>query len=542
MHSMISSQSLQEYSSESRRTAAVARNGMVAASQHIAAQTGLDILKMGGNAVDAAVAAAACLTIVEPTSNGIGSDAFALVWQKNELYGLNASGPAPRGISAEKLADQGISAMPAFGWTPVTVPGTPAGWAALSSRFGKLPFEELMKPAVRYAEEGFGVTPVIAYYWDKAAEVYGKERGKNPGLFDEWFRVFTKNGAAPKAGDVWRLPDHAETLAKIGQTGSADFYTGKLADKITSESAVNGGYLRSEDLSSYAPEWVTPVSVDYQGYNVWEIPPNGQGVIALMALGIAQEFDLEHMTKNQVAHIQIEAMKAAFTDGLAHITDAEYMKFPLGYLLGKDYAKSRSSSIQLQAGEPDPVQLPRGGTVYLAAADSKGTMVSYIQSNYMGFGSGIVVPGTGVALQNRGHTFSLNSSHANYLQPGKKTYHTIIPGFLSKNGKPVGPFGVMGGFMQPQGHMQVVMNMLNYSMNPQAALDAPRWQWLKGKKIALENGFNCDIIEHLAHSGHEVEIHDKGSSFGRGQIIIKNHEGTLFGGTDPRTDGAVCSW
>ena len=542
MTNMISSQVLQEYPSESRRTVSVARNGMVATSQHIAAQAGLEILKMGGNAVDAAVATAACLTVVEPTSNGIGSDAFAIIWHNNEIYGLNASGPAPMGISAEKLAADGISEMPKLGWTPVTVPGTPAGWAALGSRFGKLPFEELMKPAVRYAEEGFGVTPVTAYYWERTAEIYYRERNNFPGLFDEWFRVFTKNGVTPKAGDVWKLPDHAKTLSEIGKTGSAAFYSGKLAEAITSASAGNGGYLRKEDLSNYSPEWVKPVSVDYNGYTVWEIPPNGQGIIALMALGIAKEFDLENMTRNQIVHIQVEAMKAAFTDGLAHITDSEHMKYPLKYLLGDSYAKLRSSKISLQAGNPKPVQLPQGGTVYLAAADSGGTMISFIQSNYMGFGSGVVVPGTGVALQNRGHTFSLDASHTNYLQPGKRTYHTIIPGFLSKAGEAVGSFGVMGGFMQPQGHMQVVMNMINFSMNPQAALDAPRWQWIEGKKIMLEKGFNHDIMEHLAHSGHEVEVHDKGSSFGRGQIIIKNQENTFFGGTDPRADGAVCSW
>ena len=282
--------------------------------------------------------------------------------------------------------------------------------------------------------------------------------------------------------------------------------------------------------------------MDYHGYTVWEIPPNGQGIIALMALGIAKEFDLENMSKNQIAHIQVEAMKAAFTDGLAHITDSEYMKYPQEYLLSDSYAKMRSGDISLQAANHKPVQLPQGGTVYLAAADSEGTMISFIQSNYMGFGSGIVVPGTGIALQNRGHTFSLDSSHANYLKPGKKTYHTIIPGFLSKAGKAVGPFGVMGGFMQPQGHMQVVMNMINYSMNPQAALDAPRWQWTEGRKIVLEKGFNRDIIEHLLKAGHEIDIHEKGSYFGRGQIIIRNNDNTLFGGTDPRADGAVCSW
>lgn len=542
MTKMISPQALQEYSSESRRTVTVARNGMVATSQHLAAQAGLDMLKKGGNAVDAAIATAACLTVVEPTSNGIGSDAFAIVWHNNEIYGLNASGPAPMGISAEKLISKGLSDMPKLGWTPVTVPGTPAGWEALSRRFGKLPFEELMIPAVKYAEEGFGVSPVVAYYWERAAENYRKERDNYPGLFDEWFRVFTNDGVTPKAGDVWKLPDHAETLSKIGKTGSSDFYSGKLAETITAASMENGGYLRIEDLINYSPDWVTPVSVDYNGYTVWEIPPNGQGIIALMALGIAKQFDLENMTGNQIAHIQVESMKAAFTDGLAHITDSEHMQYPLNSLLSDNYAKLRSREINYQAANPKLVQLPQGGTVYLAAADSGGTMVSFIQSNYMGFGSGIIVPGTGIALQNRGHTFSLDSSHANFLQPGKKTYHTIIPGFLSKAGSAVGPFGVMGGFMQPQGHMQVVMNMINFSMNPQAALDAPRWQWTEGKKILLEKGLKRDMIEHLASAGHEISIHEKGSLFGRGQIIMKNKDNTLFGGTDPRSDGAVCSW
>jgi len=514
MNSLTDPERLQQYPHQSRRVVAAASNGMVATSQHLAAQAGLDMIKKGGSAADAAVAAAAVLTIVEPTSNGIGSDCFAIISDNGKITGLNSSGPAPRGISADALKLQGIQQMPKYGWLPVTVPGTPAGWEALSQRYGRLPFSDLMESARSYAEEGFPVR----------------------------FRVFTHVGTAPQAGELWRLPDHARTLAAIGSEGSRTFYQGDIARKITAEAAQAGGYLQLSDLETYAPDWVEPVSINYHGYTIWELPPNVQGVISLMALGILDTFDLTTAPPETALHYQIEALKAAFVDGLSYITDRHYMKMPIDYLLSPDYFAKRRTLIGREAAMPEPVALPGGGTVYLAAADSSGMMVSFIQSNYMGFGSGVVIPGTGIAMQNRGCSFSLDPDHINYLEPGKKTYHTIMPGFITHKGQAVGPFGVMGGYMQPQGHLQVVLNMVDGSMNPQAALDAPRWQWTKGKNLLVEDEYPAALRNSLADAGHIICIQPKGSLFGRGQVILRDHQGTLFGGTDPRADGAVCSW
>ncbi len=540
MKSLTDPERLQQYPHPSRRVVTAAANGMVATSQHLAAQAGLDMLKRGGSAADAAVAAAAVLTVVEPTANGIGSDCFAIISHNGHTTGLNASGPSPRGISADTLKRRGLKQIPKYGWLPVTVPGTPAGWEAISQRYGLLPFSELMKPACRYAEEGFPVSPVTASYWALAAKNYKK--ANYDGIIDEWFRVFTHDGTAPQAGELWRLPDHARTLAAIGSEGSRTFYQGDIARKITAEAARAGGYLHLSDLETYTPDWVEPVSINYHGYTIWELPPNVQGVISLMALGILDSFDLSTASAETALHYQIEALKAAFIDGLTHITDPRYMEMPLSYLLSPDYFKKRRYSLVRKAALPEPVALPGGGTVYLAAADSSGMMISFIQSNYMGFGSGVVIPGTGIALQNRGFSFSLDPGHSNYLEPGKKTYHTIMPGFISYEGRAVGPFGVMGGYMQPQGHVQVVLNMVDGSLNPQAALDAPRWQWTQGKNLLIEDEYPAAFRNSLTDAGHIISIQPKGSLFGRGQIILKDQHGTLFGGTDPRTDGAVCSW
>lgn len=540
MNSLTDPERLQQYPYTSRRIVAAASNGMVATSQHLAAQAGLDMLKKGGSAADAAVAAAAVLTVVEPTANGIGSDCFAIISHDGKITGLNSSGPAPRGISTDELKRHGIQQMPKYGWLPVTVPGTPAGWEAISQQYGRLPFSDLMEPACSYAEEGFPVSPVTAAYWALAANNYNKVNQN--GIFDEWFRVFTHGGTAPQAGELWRLPDHAQTLAVIGREGSRTFYEGDIARKITAEAALAGGYLQLSDLETYTPDWVEPVSINYHGYTIWELPPNVQGVISLMALGILDTFDLSTTSPEKALHYQIEALKAAFVDGLTYITDRHYMKMPLDYLLSPDYFARRRTLIGQEAALPEPVTLPGGGTVYLAAADSSGMMVSFIQSNYMGFGSGVVIPGTGIALQNRGCSFSLDPGHSNYLEPGKKTYHTIMPGFITHKGQAVGPFGVMGGYMQPQGHLQVVLNMVDGSMNPQAALDAPRWQWTQGKNLLIEDEYPSALRNSLADAGHILSIQPKGSLFGRGQVILKDHQGTLFGGTDPRADGAVCSW
>lgn len=518
-----------------------AKKGMVATSQPLAAQAGLDILKKGGNAIDAAIATAACLTVVEPTSNGIGGDAFALVWVKGELHGLNASGPSPKSISIEKLKQKGINDIPKFGWTPVTVPGAPSAWATLSERFGKLSLTEVLAPAIEYAENGFPISPTLGKFWKAAAEQF-----KNVLIDDEfkhWFDTFTPNGKAPETGEVWRSEGHASTLKEIAETKAESFYRGKIADQIDSFSKQYGGFLRKEDLAAYQPEWVDPIGVDYRGYKVWEIPPNGQGIVTLMALNMLKGYEFTGKEDVETYHKQIEAMKLAFTDGLKYVTEGRSMTTSADALLSNTYAEKRRQLIGDQAINPEPGTPPKGGTVYLGTADEEGNMVSFIQSNYMGFGSGLVVPGTGIALQNRGHNFSMDPNHDNALEGGKKTFHTIIPGFLTKGDQPVGPFGVMGGFMQPQGHLQVVMNTVDFNLNPQAALDSPRWQWMEDKKVLVEPNFPNHIAQALARKGHHIKVAMDGGPFGRGQIIWRDHEtGILAGGTESRTDGSVAAW
>ncbi|MEX2104408.1 MAG: gamma-glutamyltransferase family protein, partial [Bacilli bacterium] len=460
----------------SRRNTVFSKKGMVATSQPLAAQAGLDILKKGGNAIDAAIATAACLTVVEPTSNGIGGDAFALIWTKGELHGINGSGPSPKSISIDAVKESGHDTIPKFGWIPVTVPGVPATWAELSKRFGRLPLSETLKPAIDYAENGYPLSPTLGKYWKSAYRIY-KENLKGE-EFNSWFETFAPDGRAPEIGELWKSPGHAATLRSIAETNAESFYRGELAEKIDQFSKKYGGFLRKEDLAEYAPEWVKPIKVNYRGYDVWEIPPNGQGIVALMALNVLKGFEFSEKDSVDTYHKQIEAIKLAFADGHKFITDSREMSVKVEELLSEGYAEQRRHLISDIAVQPEAGEPPKGGTVYLATADEEGNMVSFIQSNYMGFGSGLVVPGTGIGLQNRGHNFSLDPTHENRLEPGKKTYHTIIPGFLTKDDQAVGPFGVMGGFMQPQGHVQVVMNTIDFHLNPQAALDAPRWQWM----------------------------------------------------------------
>jgi len=526
------------YPYPSRRMLSVARRGMVATSQALAAQAGLEMLKRGGNAVDAAIATAAALTVVEPTSNGLGSDAFAIVAVGGQLYGLNASGPAPRRLSAELVRAKGHAEMPRFGWFPVTVPGAVAGWVALWKRFGRLPFAELLQPAITYAAEDYPLTPVLAANWQAACRVYA---GKGE-EFAEWFRVFAPNGRAPQCGEMWCSPDHARTLELIAETEGEAFYRGEVAERIGHCARESGGYLRYDDLSVFEPEWVRPISVRYHGYDVWELPPNGQGLVALVALGILDGWEFAGREDVETYHRQIEALKLAMTAGKAVITERSQMPVEPEALLDASYLAALRKRITGSAQEPEAVIPKDHGTVYLAVADGEGNMVSFIQSNYMGFGSGIVVPGTGVALQNRGAGFSLDDGHPNCLRPGKRTYHTIIPGFLTKDGQPIGPFGVMGGFMQPQGHLQVVMNAVDFHLNPQAALDAPRWQWIEGNTVELEETVPSHIKAALARRGHKVVIPVTSGGFGRGQIIWRDENGVLLGGTEPRADGAVAVW
>ena len=527
------------YPYNSRRKVLFAANGMVASSQPLASQAGLDILKKGGNAIDAIVATAACLTVVEPCSNGLGGDAFALIWRDGKLHGLNASGPAPMGISAERIRSLGHQQMPEHGLIPVNVPGIPSAWAALSRRFGRLPLSEVVKPAAAYAAGGYPVSPGIAAGWALSHARYSRYQEES---FKSWLDTFAPAGRAPHAGEMWRSEDLAASLLSIGESGAESFYRGELAEQIDRFSRQYGGFIRKSDLEQFAPEWVEPVHVAYRGYDVWEIPPNGQGMIALMALNILKGLDFPAKDAAITYHRQIEAMKLAFVDGKQYITDARLMKMPVDALLSDAYADERRKLIGEQAMDPIYGTPQKGGTVYLAAADGEGNMVSYIQSNFSGFGSGMVVPGTGISLQNRGLTFSLDPDHANYLEPGKKTYHTIIPGFLSKNGQAVGPFGVMGGYMQPQGHVQVIMNMIDFGLNPQAALDAPRWQWISGKTIQVENEVPIHIVEDLLRRGHKIEIQPKSGYFGQGQIIQRNEVGVLCGATEPRADGAVVGY
>lgn len=527
-----------DYPYPSRRTVVYGRHGMVATSQPLAAQAGLRILQEGGNAIDAAVAAAASLTVVEPTSNGLGSDAFALVWTGGTLYGLNASGPAPAGLTRDWIRRQGLTAMPAHGWGSVTVPGAPAAWRALSLRFGRLPMTRSLAPAIQMADEGYPVSPTLAYYWGAAHRRF-REVLTEP-VYQEWFRVFAPEGRAPEPGEIFRASDHAGTLARIAESDAQDFYQGEVAERLVAFAQATGGVMTLSDLAAYDPEWVNPLSVRFRGYDVWELPPNGQGLVALMALKMLE--GLSPANEEERLHYQIEALKMGFADAFRYFADPRSMPWPPETLLDDAYIDLRRAEIGAEAqirsaGKPVP-----GGTVYLCTADDQGNMVSYIQSNYAGFGSGLVVPGTGVALQNRGQLFSLQDGHPNMLEPGKRPFHTIIPGFLSRDGMPVGPFGVMGGFMQPQGHVQVMSNVLERSMNPQAALDAPRFYWAEGNRVMVEGHMPEAVVDGLRRRGHAIEWAGNQGPFGRGEIIWRRDNGVLMGGTEPRADGQVAAW
>ena len=524
----------------SRRGLVYGKKGMVCTSQPQAAQAGLDILKKGGNAVDAALAAAACLTVVEPCSNGIGGDCFALVWKEGRLYGLNGSGPSPALLKADRLWQAGLTEIPEKGWIPVTVPGVPAAWACLNERFGALSLREDLQPAVDCAGEGFPVTPVIAHAWRQAGRAMMPLRGKEE--FQEWFRVFTDDGRTPEAGELWRLPDHARTLEAIGESRAEEFYRGCLADAMDAFSRRTGGLLRKEDLLSYAPQWVEPVSVTSKGYDIWELPPNGNGVVVLAALNILEQLKIKGHEDPEGIHRQLEAMKLAFADGQQFLADPRRMRLPVDALLNKSYAKERAGQIRERAMLPEHGNPYCGGTVYLCTADESGMMVSFIQSGYDDFGSGLVVPGTGINLQDRGCGFSLDPESPNFLEPGKRPYHTIIPGFLGKDGAALGPFGVMGAMMQPQGHVQVLMNLIDFGMNPQDALNAPRWQWKGERKVELEAGFGPEVLCSLRKRGHEVLVPENSWSMGRGQMILRQENGVYVGATEPRADGCALPW
>ncbi|GEN49511.1 gamma-glutamyltransferase family protein [Alkalibacterium pelagium] len=524
----------------SRRELAAGRNGMVATSHPVAAQVGLDILKRGGNAIDAAIATAATLTVVEPGSNGIGGDSFSILWKDGKLHGLNSSGPSPQGLDPDPYLTKEKD-FPTFGINAVTVPGVPAGWAALSKKHGKLPLKEVLEPAAKIAEEGYVITNTVSQAFQRTFKRFSKEKDNYPEL-ESWFKVFAPEGTAKQALDIIKLPGHARGLRLIGETEADAFYNGKIAEAIDAFSRRHGGSLRLDDLKSFQPEWVDPVSVDYKGYQVWEMPPNGQGIVALMALNSLKHLELAGKDDAETLHKQIEAIKLAFADGNLTIADPERMTVSAEELLSERYAKERAELIGHDAIDAVPGISDSSGTVYLAAADAEGNMISYIQSNYMGFGSGAVIPEFGISLNNRAVGFTNEKGHVNTLAPAKRPFNTIIPGFLTKEGQPMGPFGVMGGHMQPQGHLQVIQSMIDFGLNPQDALDKPRWQWVKGRKVLVEPEFPFSVLTDLKHRGHDIEVTLEKGQFGRGQIILRNENGVLIGGTEPRTDGTVAVW
>ena len=534
------------YAYPSRRNVVYARKAMACTSIPQGAQIGLDVMKAGGNAVDAAVAMAAAMPLLEPTSNGLGSDCFALVWVEAEkkLYGLNASGVAPAALSAALVRELGHQTMPQAGWIPTMVPGAPAGWAELNRRFGTKPLPQLFAPAISAAREGVPVQVNLEPMWEEDARRIAAAMERDPSPHAYWWERFMKPDGTPyRAGDVFRWEEYAQTLEELAATGCESYYRGPLMEQIVAFSRATGGYFCEDDFRNYKPEWVEPISTDYKGYTVCEIPPNGHGITVLMALNLLKGLKLSDQKDcADTYHKILESIKLAFADTRTYVADPRYMRTRVEDLLSEEYAARRRALISEQALTPEAGDPSCGGTIYLCTADPQGNMVSFIQSNYTTFSAGVAIPGTGISLQNRGANFSLDEGSDNCLAGGKRSYHTIIPGFLMRDGEAVGPFGVMGAFMQPQGHVLVVVNTVDYHMNPQEALDAPRIQWTGGKHIQLEREVPAHIVQDLARRGHEVEIVNSNLHMGRGQIIWKTENGLYIGGTEPRCDGTVAAW
>jgi gamma-glutamyltranspeptidase / glutathione hydrolase len=543
----------------STRLPVFARN-IVSTSHPLAAQAGLRMLQQGGNAVDAAVATAACMTIVEPCSNGLGSDAFCILWDGERLHGLNASGPAPAAWTRERFGDR--TAVPLRGWDSVTVPGAVSAWTALSKRFGKLPFEQLMAPAAEIAERGYAVPVIVQQKWTLASQV--ADLVSQPGFA----QTFLPHGRAPNVGERFAMPHAAKALKLIGATKGEAFYRGEIAAALAAHARAHGGAMTQADLADYQPEWVEPLAQNFRGHTLHEIPPNGQGIAAQMALGMLEHFDLASMAIDSAAcqHLQIEAMKLAFADVYRFVADPSHMEGPSSRLLDAHYLASRAKLIDPQRAQHfGPGYGVKGGTIYLTTADESGMMVSYIQSNYMGFGSGVVEPTFGISLQNRGAGFSLDAKHPNVVAPGKKPFHTIIPAFLSRPKGPFSPspskgegrdggqtpahqhfepvmsFGIMGGNMQPQAHVQTLVRMLCHHQNPQAACDAPRWRFNEGLDVNVERHMPAATVDGLRKLGHNlVGIDDSYMDFGAGQFIWRLGDPAVEGyvaASDSRRDG-----
>ncbi|NHJ22348.1 MAG: gamma-glutamyltransferase family protein [Candidatus Lokiarchaeota archaeon] len=508
---------------------------IVSTSHPLACQAGLSMIRKGGNAVDAAIATAITLAVVEPVNNGIGSDAFAIVFDGKKLTGLNASGKSPAAWTPDHFAK--YTTMPLLGWDSVTIPGAVSAWVALSKKYGQLKFKELFEPAIYYAENGFLVSPITATLWKQLAVMYKKDK------FPAFHETFLPTGGAPKPGELFKNLNQAATLTEIANTDGESFYAGELAKKIVNHAKDTGGLISREDLENHQVMWENLLTMEYNGVTLHELPPNGQGVTALVMLGILKNFDLDQFECDspQSMHLQIEAMKLAFSDAYRYISDKTFLEFDPSLILSPDYLADRANLIDQQKaqrfnfGNP-----PTGDTVYLTTADAEGMMVSYIQSNYLGFGSGIVIPGTGISLQDRGNGFNLIEGHPNQVGPEKRPYHTIIPAFVTKNGEPLMSFGVMGGAMQPQGHAQMMVRIFEYNQNPQAALDAPRWRVMEGLQVNLEPSFNKEAQDQLKRMGHQV-YRGHYFEFGGGQIIYRLKDGYLAA-SDPRKDGQAVGY
>tara|TARA_Y100001001_G_scaffold30282_1_gene25261 strand:+ start:1952 stop:3592 length:1641 start_codon:yes stop_codon:yes gene_type:complete len=530
------------------RSEVIGQHGMVATSHPLATQIGIDVLKKGGTAIDAAIAANIALGLMEPTGSGIGGDLFAIVWDAKEqkLFGLNASGPAPQSISLDYFKQQKLAKIPPFGPLPVTVPGAVDGWVKLHEKFGNQSFASLFEPTIGYARKGHPVTETIAYYLDRSKEIFKQY----PNFSDVWM----KDGETTGKGDIFKNPQLANTLEIIAEKGRAGFYEGEVAKTIADFIQAQGGFLTYEDLANFNSEWVEPVSTNYRGYDVWELPPNGQGMVALQILNILENFDVKKMGlfSSDYVHLFTEAKKLAFADRAKHYADPNFSKIPIEQLVSKSYAKERAALIDLaKAAQVDESGIPNGGdTIYLTAADQFGNMISLIQSNYRGMGSGMVPPGLGFMLQDRGELFSLEEDHANVIEGGKRPFHTIIPAFVTKDNKPYLSFGVMGGATQPQAHAQIIINLIDFGYNLQEAGDAPRLVhsgssqptdeiMLDGGSLSLETGFGTAIEEALKEKGHKLQ-YQKGIFGGYQAIMIK--DGVYFGASESRKDGQASGY
>ena len=530
------------------RSEVIGQNGMVATSHPLATQIGLDILKQGGTAIDAAIAANIALGLMEPTGNGIGGDLFAIVWDSKtqKLHGLNASGPAPRNITIDYFVKQGLKKIPPYGPLPVTVPGAVDGWVKLHEKFGKIDFKLLFEPTIEYAKSGFPVTETIAYYLDRS-----QKRFENYPNFND---VWAKNGRMPQKGEIFKNPQLAKTLEVIASKGRAGFYEGPIARTMADFIQSQGGFLTYEDLASFHSEWTPPVSSNYRGYEVWELPPNGQGIAALQILNMLENYDLKSLGlfSAEYIHLFTEAKKLAFADRAKYYADPLFEKIPVEELISKSYAKERIKLIDANhvAKTDEAGILKNGDTIYLTAADQYGNMISLIQSNYRGMGSGMVPPGLGFMLQDRGELFSLDKNHKNSLKGGKRPFHTIIPAFVTKDGKPFMSFGVMGGATQPQAHAQIIINIVDFGLNLQEAGDAPRIvhsgstqptdEIMKdGGTLSIESGFGDEIEKQLAKKGHNIK-YEKGIFGGYQAIMLK--DGVYYGASETRKDGQASGY